>query len=813
MKTFYLCLGLLLFFIKPTYAQFNNLPVNQQRLLLELSSGYYNVASIGEINLDSGLIAASSYLKMSRIPVILDGFENEFKGQDITWIDKRDPATPKKQLSNLKGLDQLKLNLLIGAYYSFQSGKNERDVDSSLAYLFKAKQESEALHSAYWLEQTEILISKTYLKQNNAQKAEEFTKIVIQNAKSSLDLPTQAKANYYYATYCPFIPDLTPRRILGLQIASGIYHQLNDHTGEIISYTYLYNLSLASGNLKSAKQFAFSALKLEKSIKFSFIQYNEDQVAMIDSYTLDYIEMLKYAEQAIDHSISNKDDFGLSLMYSRLGLAYAGNDFSNPVTYYWLRKSVDEAIRNPNFYPTYSTLFTFADDMIQRGKAADALSLTKIFLKKFPPHIVSDRMQSLDVIGDCYEGLKNYPAAEKNYLAAVSLAKDSSDISNPSAIEAYENMGIFYVDMKKYEQARPFFLAYLRSPLLVDMTKYNLEKYLSIIDSASGNFLSAYGHLQKYTVLQVKIFDKQAINERARLETKFETKEKEQSIKLLQSNAKVDQAELKQIGLQRNVTFGGVLALFLVSGLVYNGYRNKKRSNLLLNAQQKEINEKNISLESTLLDKDLLLKEVNHRVKNNLHIVMSLLESQSTYVQNDQAHEAIKDSQNRVQSIALIHQKLYNSENITQVDMQSYVPELIDYLNDSINFKNENIVISHNIEPIMLDVSQAIPVGIILNEAITNAIKYAFPNGKRGEIMVSLWQSGEVVNLQIKDNGAGLPADYNINKTKSLGTNLIMGLTNQLKGKFNLKSEKGVNISIEFKMDTIAVLHEQNSLL
>ena len=311
--------------------------------------------------------------------------------------------------------------------------------------------------------------------------------------------------------------------------------------------------------------------------------------------------------------------------------------------------------------------------------------------------------------------------------------------------------------------------------------------------------------MQKYAVLQEKSFDKRGVTERARLETRFETKEKEESIKLLEAKAKADRAELKQIGLQRNVTFGGVLALFLVSGLVYNGYRNKKRSNLLLNAQQKEINEKNISLESTLLDKNLLLKEVNHRVKNNLHIVMSLLESQSAYVQNDQAHEAIKDSQNRVQSIALIHQKLYNSENINQVDMQSYVPELIDYLNDSINLKNENIVISHDVESIMLDVSQAIPVGIILNEAITNAIKYAFPNGKRGEIMVSLWQSGELVNLQIKDDGAGLPVDYDINRMKSLGTNLIKGLTNQLKGKFNLNSDKGVSITIGFKIDTIAV--------
>jgi two-component system, sensor histidine kinase PdtaS len=788
-------------------AQFNNLPEDEQRLLLELSSGYYNVASVGQINLDSCLIAASSYLKMSRIPVITEGLENEFKGEDISWIDKRDPATPKKELGNLKNLEKLKLNLLIGAYYAFQSGNIKSDADSSLVYLFKAKQESEAIHAAFWLNQTEILISKAYLKKDDPQKAEIFTNSVIQNCRSPLDLRTQAKACYYYGTYCPFVMDLTKGRIARLEVAAGIYHQLKDHSGEIISYTYQCNLNGALGKFMQARKLALFAIKLETSINFPFTQYNKDQVAMFDGLMLDYIEMLNYAEQEIDDAKNTKVDFGLSMFYGRLALAYSGNDYSNPVTEFWFKKSVDEAMRNPHFYSGYYPVFSLADKMIDNGHAADALSVIKKYLTEFPPRRASEKMQIQGMLGDCYAASKDYPDAKKKYLEAIISAKDPSNASNPETVTSYLDLAIFYTNIKKYKEAKPLLLTCLNDPVLPDMIRQTVEFYLTKVDSASGNFSSALAHSQKFNLMQVKIFDKRGLNERARLETKFETKEKEQSIKLLQLNAKAGQAELKQIGLQRNLTFGGVVALFLVSGLVYNGYRNKKRSNLLLNIQQKEINKKNASLERTLLDKDLLLKEVNHRVKNNLHIVMSLLESQSAYVENDLAHDAIKDSQNRVQTIALIHQKLYNSENITQVDMQSYIPELIDYLNDSINFKNENIVISHDIEYILLDVSQAIPAGIILNEAITNAIKYAFPKGRKGEILVSMRLSGKLVILQIRDNGGGLPLDYDSNKTNSLGANLIKGLTNQLKGTLDITSDRGVSITVKFKIDTVAIVH------
>ena len=167
---------------------------------------------------------------------------------------------------------------------------------------------------------------------------------------------------------------------------------------------------------------------------------------------------------------------------------------------------------------------------------------------------------------------------------------------------------------------------------------------------------------------------------------------------------------------------------------------------------------------------------------------------------------AILESQNRVQAIALIHRKLYSSDNITQVDMQSYVPELIDYLNESLSTSSQNILINQSVEPIFLDVSQAIPGSIILNEAITNTIKYAFPANSTGEVNVSMKYADGLVDLQITDNGVSFPGGFDFKKANSLGMNLMKGLINQLKGTFKFDADNGVNIQIKFSLDYLSVL-------
>ena len=241
-----------------------------------------------------------------------------------------------------------------------------------------------------------------------------------------------------------------------------------------------------------------------------------------------------------------------------------------------------------------------------------------------------------------------------------------------------------------------------------------------------------------------------------------------------------------------------ITALFLlliVFGFVI--FRQVRR----LKTQQKEINTKNLSLHHMVEEKEWLLKEIHHRVKNNLHTITSLLESQSAYLEND-ALTAIRDSQHRVYAMSLIHQKLYQPEkNATAIDMPMYLHELVDYLNDSFEARHQ-IKFQMDTEPIELDISLAVPVGLILNEAITNAMKYAFPGQKEGLINISIKKTGAKKFLfAVADNGIGLPEGFDINKVNSLGMKLMKGLSDDIMAKFKIENLSGTKISIEFMAD------------
>ena len=180
---------------------------------------------------------------------------------------------------------------------------------------------------------------------------------------------------------------------------------------------------------------------------------------------------------------------------------------------------------------------------------------------------------------------------------------------------------------------------------------------------------------------------------------------------------------------------------------------------------------------------------------------MSLLNSQSAYIDNAPALTAIHDSQHRVHAMSLIHQKLYNSENVSSIDMKFYIRELVSYLAESFN-TGQRIRFEYDLEPLEMDVSQAVPLGLILNEAITNAIKYAFPNDRNGTITISLTNtSANNYLLTISDNGIGMPSQPGNRRAGSLGISLMTGLAEDLEGKFTIENDNGTRLKISFVHD------------
>ena len=212
--------------------------------------------------------------------------------------------------------------------------------------------------------------------------------------------------------------------------------------------------------------------------------------------------------------------------------------------------------------------------------------------------------------------------------------------------------------------------------------------------------------------------------------------------------------------------------------------------------EQKQAEEK---IKASLKEKEVLLKEIHHRVKNNLGIVSSLLQMQSRRTEDSVVTAILRDSQNRIASIALIHEKLYRSDDLADIDFAQYIPDLTTHLFDSYNVSSSKIKLKIKVDNASLDIETAIPCGLIINELVSNALKYAFTGNRAGEIEVRFSQESEsTLMLIIRDNGIGLPENFDTKKAKTLGITLVQGLVKQLRGKLEIDSQQGTQFKITF---------------
>ena len=210
--------------------------------------------------------------------------------------------------------------------------------------------------------------------------------------------------------------------------------------------------------------------------------------------------------------------------------------------------------------------------------------------------------------------------------------------------------------------------------------------------------------------------------------------------------------------------------------------------------------QKNEDLKSSLHEKEILLKEVHHRVKNNLQIISSILNLQTSFSSDPKVNEILKESQNRVKSMAYLHESLYQNKNFSFINFSDYLINLSKNLVHSYYFSAGSVDLKLNVDNLDLNLDQAIPCGLIVNELLTNAVKYAFPVvEKKNTITVSVSEINEIVEIAVADNGVGLPKDFDVNKTNTLGLQLVSTLTEQLDGKLEVKSDNGAIFKINFK--------------
>lgn len=325
-------------------------------------------------------------------------------------------------------------------------------------------------------------------------------------------------------------------------------------------------------------------------------------------------------------------------------------------------------------------------------------------------------------------------------------------------------------------------------------------------DSAKGNWLAAINSLEECRRLNDSEADIQQQQQLSQIENAHDLGKKNREvafdaghISLLSKQTALQNEELNNEKTIRDLLLGGVTMLLLVLAISYNRYKLKTRTNNALQERQLEISEHNNALKQLVAEREWLLKEIHNRVKNNLQLVISLLNSQVVNIKNESAAMLIRDSRNRMNAISIIHHRLFKTDDVSGIDMAGYLHELTRFLGDSFG-NTGKIDFAVSLEPLNLNVSQAIPIGLIVNEAITNAIKYAFPSRQTGRIDLRLKESaGGVVMLTISDDGVGLREGFDITTSNTLGISLMQGLAEQIKGKLKFLRLNGLTLEMTFK--------------
>lgn len=313
---------------------------------------------------------------------------------------------------------------------------------------------------------------------------------------------------------------------------------------------------------------------------------------------------------------------------------------------------------------------------------------------------------------------------------------------------------------------------------------YLSQAYQTLGKAYAGNhnYKEAYKAFAEYDKLKNLIFTAEADLRTSLLQTEFDVAQKESTIISQESQLK------KQKIKQTLITIIASL-LLLILLLLFVTYRNNWKKNRLLEKQNKE--------------KEFLLKEIHHRVKNNLGVVSSLLELQTAQIKDPKMKEIMSKSQNRVYSMSIIHQKLYQGKNLAFIEMKDYFMELGNHILDSFGANNE-VGMIYEMKKIELDVDTAIPLGLIVNELLTNAFKYAFPNKLKGIISVGLIKiNNQTYELKVTDNGVGQD-ENKLKQNAGFGMQLIALLTKQLDGVIEKSNHDGTTVRITFKVSNLA---------
>lgn len=499
-----------------------------------------------------------------------------------------------------------------------------------------------------------------------------------------------------------------------------------------------------------------------------------------------------YALEALNLGKKLNDLKSMAVAYSDLSnLFWKQSKFSQGIDY-GLRSEAIFKKRGIKDMDYSFTLFVIGNNYIATQQHAKALSYYQQAIEMCQQYgFYNNLADTYIALIDLHTATHNYPKAED---AAQNAIKYSTLLDNNFLLmRSWLSVGKLQNLTQRPQQAIQSLRTCLRVATDQFGDKYFLHqayKELAKAYAAMGDYRQANLAFLKYDILKDSVFTAEADRRVAELQTEFDVAQKEATIQSQEASL-TQQRRLQLLTLSLAL----LLAVILI-GLYWN-YRQNKRTNQQLESLNANLEIKNTQLDKRNAENVLLLKEIHHRVKNNLEVVSSLLALQSAQINDPEVQEAMQTSQNRVQSMGILHQKLYQSEHLAFIEMKNYFKNLSENILDSYNQTNR-ITVEYPMEEIELDVDTAVPVGLIVNELITNSLKYAFPKEQLGIISVSLEAiDNHTLQLRIADNGIGKVLNAKAQGT-GFGTQLVDLLTRQIEGTLRQEINNGTVISIQF---------------
>ncbi|MFD1602567.1 histidine kinase dimerization/phosphoacceptor domain -containing protein [Flavobacterium artemisiae] len=713
---------------------------------------------------------------------------------------KKDPAAINRKIAvSENDTQKVELLLTLGKCYLNKDGEFKNDLDNAVLANKQAKVLSDQLNYKLGIGKSILLSAQITREKGRPENGLKIARQALIYTQNNLLLELQAYVYLELSMYGSF-----EDKIKNKETALRIFKKVGAKEKQADILKQLGELYIIQENQAKGIALLKESLQLYQSIKFPHVQGVYNLLSEGYTQTGNCVESLKYALLAEKTAVKVRDSsLQMSSIYNHVGMAYYSLRQKNTSEEYFY-KALEIAKKYKDTEYVRAINENLCTVLISQKKEKDALKVIRDMQLNFPTANIGRQMKENYLLLTVYRKLQNIDKAKIYYNKLVAYYGINAEKEKENRLQILRSYSNYHYQLKNYNDL-------YRIIRLIDSittaTNNNLmcsENHLTWFqaDSSRGDYKNAIKHYQLYKSLSDSVYKGEKSKQINSLQIKFESEKKDKNIDLLTQQDKLQKIQIRNDSIIRYVFIASLIVLTLFILLLYNRFLLKKKTNKQLEIKTQEINEQNELNKKMLIEKEWLLKEIHHRVKNNLQIVISLLNTQSAYLDNEDALLAIQNSQHRMHAMSLIHQKLYQSDNLANIDMSWYIYELISYMKECFD-THEKINFVLNTEKVYLDVAHAVPLGLIINEAVNNAIKYAFPQDTKGDVYIELKNTGENnYKLIIADNGIGVAENFNAAERKSLGVNLMMGLSEQIDGNFEMKNDHGLKIKITFTRNT-----------